>query len=155
MVCSGALAWCQEHDTGTPQLRPNPLPERMCELLRCAWCRSGALADPNRPYTALQPLILAPNPQCASAISRSHRSRCSRWPVHKMIRTRAHVSRCVRMDKGKDHGLGPRHARRIIVYRPHHTHTHAQAHHTKRARFSTLPHLVAMNPVNGRHQPPL
>ena len=80
-----ALAWCQEHDTGTPQFRPNPLPERMCELMRCTWCKSGALANPTRLYTALQPPILAPNPAVARARARSHRSRCSRRPVRKMM----------------------------------------------------------------------
>ena len=84
-VLSGALAWCQEHDTGTPQLRPNSLSERICELLRCAWCRSDALANPTRPYTALQPPILAHNPAVARVRARSHRSRCSRRPVRKMM----------------------------------------------------------------------
>ena len=41
------------------------------------------------------------------------------------------------------------------MFTGHTTHTHTQAHHTERARFNALPHLVAMHPVNGRHQSPL
>ena len=41
------------------------------------------------------------------------------------------------------------------LFTGHTTDTHTQARHTERARFNALPHLVAMHPVDGKHQSPL